>query len=114
MLLFVVGTRPPQDGIRGTDGTIYFATSLWQSLGGQVVFANSSVPVPSRGGASVGFSSDRISSEWGRRFRLHAPIEFRAVDPDAMKDHRDPARQCDDSLLVPPASGDAHGPGFQR
>jgi hypothetical protein len=44
MLLFVVGTRPPQDGIRGADGTIYFATSLWRGLGGQVEFY-ASVPM---------------------------------------------------------------------
>jgi len=31
MLLFVVGTRPPQDGIRGAGGTIYIATSLRSS-----------------------------------------------------------------------------------
>src|SRR5690606_26382257 len=98
---------------RGADGTIYNATSLWQSLGGQVVFTNSSVPVPSREGASAGFSSGRNSSGWGRRFRLLAPIEFGAIDPHAVKDHRDPARQRNDRLLMPSAPRDPHGPSFQ-
>src|SRR5471030_1389488 len=41
------------------------------------------------------------------------PPELGAVNPDAVHDHGQPARQCDDRLLHPAAPGDLHRPGLE-
>ena len=44
---------------------------------------------------------------------LPAPAELGAVNPDAMHDHSQPARQCHDCLLHAAAPGDLHRPGLE-
>ena len=44
---------------------------------------------------------------------LPAPAELAAVNPDAMHDHSQPARQCHDCLLHAAAPGDLHRPGLE-
>jgi hypothetical protein len=44
---------------------------------------------------------------------LPGPTEFGAVSPDAVHDHGQPARQCDDRLFHPAAPGDLHRPGLE-
>ena len=41
------------------------------------------------------------------------PPELGAVNPYAVHDHGQPARQCHDSLLHPAAPGDLHRPGLE-
>src|SRR5512139_2127014 len=44
---------------------------------------------------------------------LPAAAELSAVNPDAMHDHSQPARQCHDCLLHAAAPGDLHRPGLE-
>src|ERR1700704_7055253 len=41
------------------------------------------------------------------------PAELGAVNPDAVQDHGQPARQGHDRLFHPAAPGDLHGPGLK-
>jgi|HubBroStandDraft_6_1064221.scaffolds.fasta_scaffold139139_2 hypothetical protein len=41
------------------------------------------------------------------------PAELGAVNPDAVHDHSQPARQCYDRLFHPAAPGDLHRPGLE-
>lgn len=79
---------------------------------GQVVFAHSPSPVPSRGGASVRDHPTELVS-WGGRLSPFAPIELCSIDPHAVQDHRDPPRKCNDGLLAAAPPGHLHGPGLQ-
>jgi hypothetical protein len=44
---------------------------------------------------------------------LSGPTELSAINPDAVHDHSQPARQRDDRLLSPAVAGDLHRPGFE-
>src|SRR5450631_4311106 len=44
---------------------------------------------------------------------LPGPLELGAVNPYAVHDHGQPARQHHDRLLHPAVPGDLHGPGFE-
>src|SRR6266436_5428285 len=44
---------------------------------------------------------------------LSGPPELSAVNPNAVHDHRQPARQRHDRLLHPAVPGDLHGPGLE-
>jgi hypothetical protein len=53
----------------------------------------------------IAFGELRLSCPCG----LPGPPELGAVNPDAVHDHRQPARQGDDRLLHPAVPGDLHG-----
>ena len=44
---------------------------------------------------------------------MPGPAELGAINPDAVHDHGQSARQCDDCLFHPAAPGDLHRPGFE-
>src|SRR6516162_11198273 len=50
---------------------------------------------------------------WSYCRLLPGPAEFGAVNPHAVHDHSQAARQCDDRLLPPAAPGDLHRPGLE-
>ena len=59
----------------------------------------------------IGFDPERFSCCC--RGLLPGPPELGAVNPDAVHDHGQPARQGHDRLLHPAAPGDLHGPGLE-
>src|SRR5579859_966666 len=59
----------------------------------------------------IGFDSERSSC--GCRGLLTSPLELGAVNPDAVHDHGEPARQRHDRLLHPAAPGDLHRPRLE-
>ena len=63
------------------------------------------------GFSPIGFDPERSSC--GCRGLLSGPPELGAVNPDAVHDHGQPARQRHDRLLHPAAPGDLHGPRLE-
>jgi hypothetical protein len=64
----------------------------------------------------LGFSPIGFDPEWfscGCRHLLPGPPELGAVNPDAVHDHGQPARERHDRLLHPAAPGDLHGPRLE-
>ena len=59
----------------------------------------------------IGFDPERFSC--GCRGLLLSPAELGAVNPDAVHDHGQPARQGHDRLFHPTAPGDLHGPRLE-
>src|SRR5215472_7197392 len=62
------------------------------------------------------FSPIGFDPEWFScccRGRLPGPPELGAVNPDAVHDHRQPARQRHDRLLHPAVPGDLHRPSLE-
>jgi len=48
-----------------------------------------------------------------RRCLFPGPAELGAINPYAVHDHGEPARQCHDRLFHPATPGDLHGPGLE-
>jgi hypothetical protein len=63
------------------------------------------------GFSPIGFDPERFSCCC--RGLLPGPPELGAVNPDAVHDHGQPARQRHDRLLHPAAPGDLHGPRLE-
>jgi hypothetical protein len=81
---------PPTGSVQrdGTNGTVTSARSLP---------ANAGLELP----------RDRHCGD------LPGPPELSAVNPDAVHDHGQPTRSCDDRLLHPTMPGNLHRPGFK-
>src|ERR1700716_137687 len=52
-------------------------------------------------------------ARFSRCCNFSGPPKLGAVNPDAVHDHRQPARQGHDRLFHPAAPGDLHGPGLK-
>ena len=109
--------RPFHHGIRGRGGTIFSAALPSAGPSGH---ANSPHPssreghLPPHGGAQfspMGFDPVRSSCcRWGP---FPGPAELDAINPYAVHDHGQPARQRYDRLFDPAAPGDLHCSGLE-
>jgi len=110
--------RPFHHGIRGRSGTI-FTAALPVMIGGSkrtCELTSSIVPrgTPFHHVVELGFSPIAIGSTWlSGGCSLSGPAELSAINPDAVHDHRQPARQRDDGLISPAVTGNLHRPGFE-
>ena len=59
----------------------------------------------------IGFDLSRLSCRC--RSLFPGPTELGAINPHAVHDHGQPARQCHDCLFHPAAPGDLHSPGLE-
>jgi hypothetical protein len=112
--------RPFHHGIRGRGGTIFWAAL--PSIDGRTKrtceLTSSIVPRGTSFHCSVdlGFSPIGFDPEWFScccRGLLPGPAELGAINPDAVHDYGQAARQRHDRLLHPAAPGDLHGPGLE-
>src|SRR6266481_750844 len=108
----------------GPSGSSTFRLSInavSMSLAGSC-FSSESAPRPFHQGTSfhrsvelgfspIGFDSERFSC--GCRHLLPGPPELGTINPDAVHDHGQPARERHDRLLHPAAPGDLHGPRLE-
>jgi hypothetical protein len=110
--------RPFHHGVRERGGTIYWSALLANRQQVQADIRSHLIHRPARdiippcGGARVfpiGFDG-ALSCCCSL---LPAPAKLGAVNPDAMQDHSQPARQCHDCLLHATAPGDLHRPGLE-
>jgi hypothetical protein len=110
--------RPFHHGIRERGGTISSAALPvvgWQiqtDIRTHLIHRPARDTIPPLGGARgpptlFGFAN------CSRGCSLSCPTELSAVNPDAVHDHRQPARQCDDRLLSPAVTSNLHRPGFE-
>src|SRR5471030_1262631 len=111
--------RPFHHGIRGRSGTI-FTTAL--PLGGRskrkCELTSSIVPRGTSFHRRVELEFPPIGYDLARlscccRGLFPGPAELGAVNPYAVHDHSQPARQRDDRLFHPAAPGDLHRPGLE-
>src|ERR1700688_1543170 len=108
---------PFQHGIRGRGGTIF--RSVLPSGDGRskrtCELTSSIVPRGTSFHRSVelGFSPIAIGSARFLCCNLPGPTELGAVNPDAVHDHGQPARQRYDCLLHSAMPGDLHRPGLE-
>ena len=110
--------RPFQYGIRERGGAI-FGSALPSSDGGSkrtCELASSIVPRGTSFHRVVEFECSPISCGAVRlscHCGLPGPLELGAINPYAVHDHGQPARQGHDRLLHPAAPGDLHRPGLE-
>ena len=111
--------RPFHHGIRGRGGTIFTAALPSDERQVQADMRTHLIHRPARDIFPL-LSGTRVSSygsdpaQISCRCRLFSgPAELSAVNPDAVHDHRQPARQRHDRLFHPAASGDLHRPGLE-
>ena len=120
VLLFGIGAWPFHHGIRGRGGTIFRTTlpSVWRRV--QADIRTHLIHRPARdifpllGGfrfSPIAFDPVRFSCCCCGL--LPGPPELGAVNPDAVHNHGQPARQRHDRLLHPAAPGDLHGPRLE-
>ena len=110
--------RPFHYGVREWGGTIFW--SALPAIGGRSkrTYDLTSFIVP-RGTSfhrlvELACSPVRLDPlRFSCRCGLSAPAELSAINPDAMHDHGQPARQGDDRLLHAAAPGDLHRPGLE-
>src|SRR3981081_1806235 len=109
---------PFHHGIRGRGGTIFAAALSWTNDRSKRTCELTSSIVPR------GTSFHRSVDLGLPPYRIHlmcascccgfpGPAELGAVNPDAVQDHGQPARQGHDRLFHPAAPGDLHGPGLK-
>ncbi len=109
---------PFHDGIRERGGTIYGAALPSMSGRPKQTFDLTSSIVP-RGTSfhrvvELAFSPIGFDLALSCRYSFFpAPAELGAVNPDAMHDDGQPARQCDDRLFHATTPGDLHRPGLE-
>ena len=112
--------RPFHHGIRGRGGTIFTAALPGVGLASKRTYELTSSIVP-RGTSfhhwvELEFSPiafDLALSSCCRCKLFSGPPEVGAIYPNAVHNHRQPARQGDDRLLHPATPGDLHRPGFE-
>jgi hypothetical protein len=112
--------RPFHHGVRERGGTI-FTAALPVMIGRSkrtCELTSSIVPrgtpfhrVVELGFSPIGFDPVRLSCCY--RGLFPCPAELSAINPNAVHDHGQPARQRDDGLISPAVTGDLHGPGFE-
>src|SRR6202163_1450942 len=112
--------RPFHHGIRGRGGTIFWAAL--PSIDGRTKrTCELTLSIVPRGtsfhcSVDLGFSPIGFDPEWFScccRGLLPGPAELGAINPDAVHDYGQAARQRHDRLLHPAAPGDLHGPGLE-
>src|SRR5258708_23098836 len=110
--------RPFHHGIRGRGGTIFTAAlssderQVQADMRTHLIHPPASHILPLLGGSRV--SSYRIDPMCPSCcYGFPGPAELGAVNPDAVHNHGQPARQGHDRLLHPAAPGDLHGPRFE-
>ena len=110
--------RPFHHGVRERGGTIYWSALLTTDSRSERTYDLTSSIVPR--GTSFHHAVELVFSPIGFDGALScccsllpAPAKLGAVNPDAMQDHSQPARQCHDCLLHATAPGDLHRPGLE-
>ena len=108
--------RPFHHGIRRRGGTIFWA-ALPSSDGRSKRTCELTSSIVPRGTSfhhAVELEFPPIGLDFGGRLpHLPGPAELGAVNPDAVHDHGQPARQRHDRLLHPAVPGDLHRPGLE-
>jgi len=110
--------RPFHHGIRERGGTIYWAAlpliggQVQRTLRSHLIHRPARDIMPPHGGARVSpIGFDLALSCCGNL--LSGPAELGAVNPDAMHDDGQSARQCHDRFFHAAPPGNLHRPGFE-
>src|ERR1700691_4495615 len=112
--------RPFHHGIRRRGGTIYWTAlpsverQVQATLRTHLIHRPARDIIPPQGGAQfppIGFDPALFSYCCPGLFP--GPAELGAVNPDAVHDHGQPARQCYDRFFHPAVSCDLHRPGLE-
>ena len=113
--------RPFHHGIRRRGGTIFWSALPSIERQDQADMRTHLIHRPARDIFStarwsssfspIGYDPERFSCCC--RGLFSGPAELGAVNPDAVHNHGQPARQRHDRLLHPAAPGDLHGPGLE-
>src|SRR5262249_54513823 len=118
-LLFGLGTWPFHHGFRRRGGTIFWSAlpderQVQADLRTHLIHRPARDIIPPRGGARVFSCWVRYCAVVSCGYGLPGPAKLRAINPDAVHDHGQPACQGNASLLHAPAPGDLHRPGIEQ